>query len=94
METLLYVPNKPVRSVPAIPPKSDQLPQKSSPSVLGIAFLCVVGIALIINGCMVEISKESGAIHQVYSAINYCTGWLMLAAALIIEALRSISRNQ
>lgn len=100
METLLYIPQtqfKPPLSVPqkVALPASESAPQrKSRPSLLGPVVLTVLGIGLVLNGCSVEISKDAGAIHQVYAALNYCTGLLLIAAAFILEALRSIARNQ
>lgn len=56
--------------------------------------LFLAGCVLIFQGCSVEVSKEAGAIHQIYAALQYCTGFVLVGLALILNALRVIANNQ
>ena len=53
----------------------------------------MIGAALVFQGCTVDLDAKS-VMHQTYAAINYCSGFLMIAAALILDGLRSVTKNQ
>jgi len=67
--------------------------EKSGTSLFGTILLAVTGILFVVSGCDSELSAKT-AMHQTTSAIQYCTGWLLIAAALLLEALRAIAKNQ
>jgi hypothetical protein len=88
------------RLTPAIIPRPDTAPapaaavvqaRKYRVGLVGVLVVFFAGCALILSGCLPE---ERNALNQIHSAVQYCTGWLLIAAALILEALRQIARNQ
>lgn len=69
--------------------KSAEGTRRLNAGIFGVLFITSVGIALIVVGCAGE---DKNGINQVYSAIQYCTGWLLIAAALVLDALRHSRR--
>jgi hypothetical protein len=66
---------------------------KASISLFGPIFLFVIGCGLIAQGCWVELVAKN-SMNQIYAAINYCSGFILLGAALFLDGLRSLCRNQ
>jgi len=96
MDTVLFMPaaNKKAvvlaKSETVDPPR----PKKRRHSAIIPVVLFLVGFGLIFNGLSVEISKDVGAIHQVYAAAQYCTGFVIVSLSLILNMLRNIANKQ
>jgi NAD-dependent SIR2 family protein deacetylase len=86
-------------SRPAGPPPTFRPPVVNSPpahgpvvkpnpnlGVFGIVFLCLVGMGLIFMGGVAEARAQS-VMHQIYGAIQYCTGFLLMGVALLINVI-------
>ena len=58
----------------------------------GPIILCLAGIALAIEGFLILGQAES-VMHQTYAAINYCTGFVLVALAFVLDALRPIRKT-
>ena len=52
----------------------------------------LVGLGLIVVGCGGELEAK-GAIQQIYAAIQYCSGLLLMAAAFILNAINDITNR-
>jgi hypothetical protein len=76
-------------------PASERLAalKKIRPTIVGPIILFLVGLSLVVEGCSVSFGADSAS-HQTYGAINYCSGFILIAAAFILDALRVISKNQ
>jgi len=101
METLLYVPQKYVASVKQAPttpapapqkpaaasqpaPQTDLRTRSSMAGAVSMVFLSIIGAALIFNGCTLH---TESAIHQIYAAIQYCTGFMLIGIAMLINSV-------
>lgn len=101
LETLLFIPASSATvpspaawafHFPPAPAKSVR-DRKSGPTLAGPILLAVFGLGLIVFGCANEAASKN-AMNQIYAAIQYCTGLLLIAAALLLDGLRNITRNQ
>jgi hypothetical protein len=81
-----FRPDPPVTTKPNIPAKR--------PSTLGSQILSgllfLLGLGLLFTGCT---TKTETAMHQIYAAINYCTGFLLIAIACLMDAVLIVARR-
>jgi ABC-type transport system involved in multi-copper enzyme maturation permease subunit len=52
--------------------------------VISIALLSILGCALVFNGCTMQ---TESAIHQIYAAIQYCSGFMLIGIAMLINSV-------
>ncbi|HEY1718177.1 MAG TPA: hypothetical protein VGH42_07765 [Verrucomicrobiae bacterium] len=65
---------------------------KSAVGFIGILFPVIVGIGLLLVGFVNAGSAET-IMQQIYGAIEFCTGWIILCLAIIINVLATINDN-
>jgi hypothetical protein len=51
-----------------------------------VFLLAAIGLGLIISGCASQGSAKS-AMHETTAAVQYCSGWLMVGLAIVVETL-------
>jgi DNA-directed RNA polymerase subunit RPC12/RpoP len=69
---------------PAIPAPSliTSSPRQESPAMVAVGvLLLVVGLILTLNGCA---GNAQNGINQVYCAVQYCSGFILIALSLIL----------
>lgn len=100
MDTILFVPKskqKPtqLKSAPIPTIQKVSTPIKKSVPALSYIFIFIIGVCLIIFGLSHAIEpKNDSILPQIYGIIEVCSGWLMIAFAVLIESLARISKNQ
>ena len=92
--TLSNHPPKPPPPPPA--PKLVETPPPPKPKkiryLLKVVFLFIFGFIFIVSGFGSELTAKS-SIHQCYGALQYCTGFVLMGLALIIETLGQIGNR-
>jgi len=96
MDTLLSRPADPAPpAAPVIKPAPAVLParpKRSEFSLLGPAILALLGLGLVLSGCAAESHSES-AMQQTLAAIQYCTGFIVLGLAFLLDGIGMIVRK-
>lgn len=73
--------------------ESQAPPAGRAPTPWLAGILCLIGIGLALVGCSSEFEeskRETGsAIRQIYYAVQYCSGFIMIALGAILNVLQS-----
>jgi DNA-directed RNA polymerase subunit RPC12/RpoP len=97
METLLFIPAKPI-APPTAPHATPPQPKGDSAILLSVlnAILCVVSFGLIAIGCAGELSENgpnSSAIRQTVYAVQYGSGFILLGLCFVVSGLIRLIRK-
>jgi predicted amidophosphoribosyltransferase len=65
--------------------------KKSTISILGVVFLTLVGMGLLVSGFKIELSSDT-VLQQTIAAIQYCTGFVLIGIALVLDAMGRIAK--
>lgn len=61
-----------------------------------VVFFCLIGMVLVLVGCAGEIDestkREGSAIREAVYAIQYCSGFIVLAFSAVLHALRRMQK--
>jgi hypothetical protein len=84
LETVLAVPSSETKTIKS---------KRKSASRFSPILVCCIGIGLLLFGNLTDKLSDT-VMQQIYGAIEFCSGWIIVSIAVLINVLVTISKNQ